>query len=253
MSWVQWQGETWPSTDDLISLFVHVTAPDQEGPRTRWALDLTHGVPPLPGSTGNTRWSQYLCFELPELGFHENDWRRLAGYEVRADAHWQAAHEYSDAYGNLTQSELSVSAYRVVNDKPQAYDETGPLQWVGLDFILRFGQRDRLRFPLELDGWLTRPEQLRREQAESPAELAQFATTPPNFRLITQAIFEGGQVDVPRSPDPVPWARRLITENIGLTEFTTGKPHWDNRRSLDGKTYTPVVGGRSTVNFQPQG
>src|SRR5687768_8943140 len=108
MSWLQWHGETWPTTTDHAALRVHLWPPNAACPRQSWSLILDHTIrEPGPASIA-ADYYRSLSVELSELHFQAPDWRGLSGWEIRADPAWQDAHEYIAEYGHLTRAEVSV-------------------------------------------------------------------------------------------------------------------------------------------------
>jgi len=186
--------------------------------------------------------------EIPDLGLHQQDWRRLSGLEIRADAAWHDAHEYVSEHGQLECCTISahLAAYDANAPKNQQWTRT---TWLGHDFVLRFGTLDGWCLPCELDAWLLPEEAYYRNEPEPDDAVARFAAGPPTLRVITRAMFGGSSVNVPRCAEPVPWARRLLREETGLDLEHPGKVSWARRQTTDLKDIVPMPGWRSTVHF----
>ena len=91
-----------------------------------------------------------------------------------------------------------------------------------------------------------------RNEPEDPAEIAPFASTPPNLRVITRALFVGGTVSVPRSGgrEPVAAARASLREAIGYDdELHKPEIKWALRSTADRKEIVPMTGWASNVQF----
>ena len=250
MSWLQWQGETWPVTADEARLQVFVRPPDVACPRQIWSLDLHHYVQSENPETGKNEVAYWLSTDVTDLRFQENDWRRLANRTIRADAPWHDAHEHFNEYGHHIAAEVDVMTGRLrwFSGGPPQVPAQG--HWLAHDFILRIGARDGLCFPCELDAWMIPRDEYYRKLPESEADVARFAETPPNLRIITRAVFEGGSVEVPRcKTDPVPWARRLLREETGCEEMFGTEVKWALRQTPDFKEIVSMPGYRSTVQF----
>ena len=85
---------------------------------------------------------------------------------------------------------------------------------------------------------------------QTAEQVARFADTPPNLRVITRAVFKGGSVEVPRCKgDPLPTARRLLREETGCEEMFAPEVKWALRQTPDRKEIVSMPGYRSTVSF----
>ena len=253
MSWLQWQGETWASTDDDAEIYVYVTAPGTPGPRTSWNLELMHMVrgAPAPGKRLGPcqRW---LTVTVPELGFHDPDWRRLSGLEIRSDAQWTETAEYIGAWGQLRTPCVEVMATLRASQDGTEQDEDFS-HWMAHDFTLRLGQRDGLCFPCEIDAWLRPKADDDREEPESAEELARFGEGPPNLRVVTRAIFQAGTVVMHRCGlDPLPPARRVLREHTGFTEWHSPSVRWAMKNIWNAEQMEERPGWRSDVHFHTQ-
>jgi hypothetical protein len=249
MSWIQWQGETWQPTAHDAQLYVHLWQPDTACPRLSWNFDLMHmekeAVPAEPDGESQRRW---INVEISELHFHERDWRRLAGREIRADPAWHEAHDYLNEYGRLSPSLVTV-ATRQPSGEPRR--PGGQAQWHGHDFILRFGERDGFAFPCELDAWVIPEDDYYRTEPEPAAALTRFAEGPPDLRVITRAVFIGGSIAVPRvGDDPLPWARRALLEATGCDALHAPIIDWTCRFDRKHDKIERMPGWASTVRFK---
>jgi hypothetical protein len=250
MSWVQFHGETWPVTPDDALLEFYVQAPDVGCPRVQGRLDLTQTVKapePLPGQPDCER---LLSVEINGLPLPGRDWRELAGREIRADAAWQAAHEFIGPYGhshNTAKVDLNHIVFPAHAKTPP--DDGG--RYLGHDFILRFGPRDGLFLPCEIDAWVIPEKEYYRTQPETPAAVAKFPDGPPNLRVITRAQFIGATLDLARcGVDPLPTARQQAREQLGCEEFFRPTYHWWLRSNPEHNKILPMPPAwRSTVHF----
>lgn len=248
MSWVEWQGEVWPATDRGAELEVHLWPPGAGCARVGWSLSLDQydlsGTNP---ETGNL--ARMLNFEIGDLNFRENDWRRFSNREIKADAAWHAAQEHSGEYGYLDTGEMDLRCVDLRLPPGQRAESDDP-SWVGHAFIVRFGARDGHAFPCEIDAWLIEKKKYYRTTPELPEELI-FPQEPPNLRVITRAVFRGGSICTPRcGDDPLPTARRFLREEIGCTEMHDPKITWSSRKMPGAKEYSPMPGWTSTVRFK---
>ncbi len=251
MSWIQFQGEVWPVTDGSAHLHVYVLAPDVGCPRVSWWLELFQAIEPkapLPEGPNIERW---INVELTSFTVPVREWREFANREIRADAAWQAEQEFLGPYGHchhLPKVEVSMTVLKQYAAKESDADW---FYWVGHDFVLRFGSCDGYAFPCELDAWLIPKEEYYRKTPETPEETARFAEGPPNLRVITRAVFEGGGVDLARcGTDPLPVARNSLREQIGWDELREAKLQWHLRNTPDDKELVRMPPGwRSSVSF----
>jgi hypothetical protein len=251
MSWVRLLGETWRATDDTAELHVHLWPEDAGYPRQSWSLSLRHNntsdeLDPL---------RRYLQIEVFPLHFHEPEWRRLSGLEIRADARWHEANEFTQEHGRLDISTAEVRYGQVIAPPGKPSPPGGHDAWVAHDFILRLGTRDGLSFPCELDAWLIPAEEYYRAEPESVAETARFGEGPPNLRVLAQAVFNRGTIVMPRcGDDPLPLARRYLREAIGCEEMRNAKVEWALRAAHDKPDESVrMPGWSSTVQFSTGG
>jgi hypothetical protein len=233
MSWVEWNGESWPSTDDQASLRLYLWPPDYGYPRASWHLELFHLYRPPGTEKDDYSKDRWIDLEITELFFHEPDWRRLAGHEIHATPEWHATHEHFTQHHQRKESRLRMNCRKELPNPTGPSDVDEQETWHGHDFTLRFGARDGLCFPCELDAWLIHEDEYERTEPET--EIAPFASTPPNLRILTRALFEGGTICVPRSGhrDPIAAARKLLEEAVGYDgELHDPKISWALRRNL---------------------
>jgi hypothetical protein len=251
MSWIQFQGEVWPVTAGNAELRVSVHAPDVGCPRVSWRLELFQAIEPkapLPEGPNTERW---INVELTSFTVPVRDWREFANREIRADAAWQAEQEFVGPYGHchhLPKVEVSMTVLKQYAAKES---DAGWFYWVGHDFVLRFGSRDGYAFPCELDAWLIPKEEYYRKTPETPAEAVRFAEGPPNLRVLTRAVFEGGGIDLARcGTDPLPVARNILREQAGWNELLEPQLEWHLRHTPDHKELVRMPPGwRSSVSF----
>ncbi len=250
MSWVEWRGETWPTTTDEADLSVLLWPLDTCGQRPSWSLRLDHSIHEKDLPSGPFRYYRALAIEISELHFREKDWRRFSGYEVRSDPAWQDAHESITDYGRLARAVITARVHEI-RRKPDGEVETLEFSsWTGEDFILRFGTRDGIHFACELEAWLVSDNDYGRTGPETPEEATRFAEGPPNLRVLSPAAFAQASVMVPRcGDDPIPTARGYLLQETGCDHLHPREVRWAARRSLDQKTLTSVPGWTSTVNF----
>ena len=124
--------------------------------------------------------------------------------------------------------------------------------WRGHDFLLRFGARDGLAFPCEIDAWLLPGEEYDRTEPETAAEVARFGEGPPDLRIMARAVFTSVTVKVPRTDDPVAFAREALRSEVGLSEFHDPRLEWAVRRTLEGKGTEQMPGWASTIYVRTQ-
>jgi hypothetical protein len=211
---------------------------------------------PLRSFTGATRRTiPAIAFEITELNYHETDWRKLADLEIRADPAWHDKYETTNEYGQFNDAEALLDVFKPVsNPAEEEGDPPHPRRgyFIAHDFIIRFGTRDGLCFPCEIDAWMIPRDEYYRTEPESAADLARFAEGPPNFRAITQARFTHGSVNVPRcSEDPERVARRYLREATGYEgELCEPRIEWALRHTADRKEIVPMPGFASRVHFR---
>lgn len=250
MGWIHLNGELWQVTGDEARLQVRLAAPDAGCPRQSWTWDLFQMVKVENPAPGQRKSEGFIQIEVSDLYFYERDWRRLSGLEIRADAAWHDAREYVSEYGRLDPAHVLVNA-TLFGQPDAAGGEEGTSNWIAHDFILRFGTLDGWCLPCELDAWLIPRDDYHRKTPETPEAVARFAQGPPNLRVMTRTIFQGGSVEVPRCPggDPVPWAQRLLREETGCETLHQPEVEWILRQMPDQEEARPMPGWRSTVAF----
>jgi hypothetical protein len=241
MSWVQWRGEQWETTDDDADLHVHLRAPDTGGKRFAWTWHLCHNAPIY--HEGRNPPCRFLTVEIGDLGF-AGDWRRLSGLVLRANAAWQEEHEHVGEYGRLFVPNIFVSG----DYRKELKDEDG--FWEGDHFVLRLGTRDGHTFATELDAWLLPRTQYRRTTPESAAELARVPAGEPNLRVLARTRITEASVNLPRcGNDPVPLARAYLEEFTGLTDIPARSIEWWGPKLRGEENEAKAPGWRCTVNF----
>ena len=242
MSWVQWQDEIWPSTDDVAELELMLWPPDASCPRQNWSIDLHHR---------ETVWSEEhkmpvpvrsLEVQISDLHFFENDWTLLSSLEIRADSKWHEK-DYITEYGALEAGEIGVTFWD--NRSGKFHFE----RWTGHEFTLRFGKRDGTCFPCELEGWLLPEKEYYQTEPESRRDVTRFSEEPPNLRVITPVFFNTGRIMMPRcGDDPVPAARRYLKEMTNCELMFRSRVHWDSNY-LPGHKEFKEPGWASNVVF----
>lgn len=252
MSWVQWQGATWPTTDDEADIDVWLPAVDEGGPRQVWRLDLGHIVrrPPV-GDAKLGEAQMHLSLTIEDLGLRGISWHELSGLTIRSTAEWYDRVEAVGPYGSVLDTNVHLSV--MWKEQPEgATEERWHMEdWMATDFILTLGRRDGLCFACELDVWAMPKEDFCRLEPETEAELKHFAEGPPTLRVMCVARFTGGSMEMERcGGDPLPLARRRICEQIGCEEFFVLDPTWAVRMTPDSKGTERLPGWRSTVPFR---
>ncbi len=250
MSWIEFLGETWGTTDDDANLDLHLWTPLAHCPRRSWSLSLRHYD--FDKSEERGKINRWLTLEIGNLHFHEPDWRKLAGLEIRADADWHARHEHFQEHGHLESSAVYVYASYLGGSLGNPSPVGQRQSWKGHDFTLRLGQRDGLYFPCEIDAWLMPDEEYDLAAPESPAQLRRFGEGPPDLRIITRAKFHRGTVIVPRSDDPLSLAREYLRDQIALEEIHEPQIEWSCRRKPGSRETERIPGWSSTVKFQTE-
>jgi hypothetical protein len=250
MSWVQLNGETWPVTPDGAQLEFYVQAQDVGCPRVQWRLDLTQRVEAAEPLPNQPNCESLLAVEITDMPLPGCDWRELANLEIRADTAWQATNEFIGPYGHSHNLPKVDANHMVFPAHAKSPDNTG-CHYLAHDFILRFGQRDGLVLPCEIDAWVIPINEYYRTLPETPAEAAKFSDGPPNLRIITRAQFIGGSLDMVRcGTDPLPSARQQVRELLGCEEFFRPTYGWWLRSNPAHKEILPMKPGwRSTVHF----
>lgn len=246
MSWIEFLGESWAVSNEDARLHLHLWQPESQCPRRRWGLSLDHVE--IPVENGQRVFERSISVEIEDLCFHETDWRRLAGLEIRADPAWHTRQEHFGEYGEIDTGLIQASLLQSSQTSGEGHATHD--HWLGHDFILRLGERDGFHFTCELDAWLLPREEYYRTEPETAAEVARFGDGPPDLRIITRAVFESGSVHVPRSDEPIPLARQYLREEIGLDQIHEPHIQWALRQSIDGKSHERMPGWTSTVSFR---
>ena len=228
MSWVQLNGETWRKADDVAEVKLHLFRPDSQSDRQEWSFEMMHKMRRLNRVPGAGPNEKALVLMLATMGLELRDWRRLAGREIRADAAWHGRHGRCDEYGHLRESSLEVweMVFPAPGDGPPGMRER---TWRAHDFVLRFGERDGLAFPVELDAWLVPEGKFWRREPESPEELARFGGGPPDLRVMATAFFAAGWVYLPPCEDPLALARQFLREEIAFEGMGDSEIQWSTR------------------------
>jgi hypothetical protein len=247
MSWIQWRGQEWEHTTNDAKLSLHLWRPDAACPRQVWHLHLQHIVRPKEDPEGRCTPSSFLSVEIGNLHFAAEDWRRIEGLEIRADARWHASHEGTNEYGRAEEP-----VWVMVFQPGQGHHH-----WQGHDFTLRMGKREGLFLPCEIDVWALPKDEYHRELPETSEEVERFGEGPPTLRAMARAKFEGGVIDVPRLFGPgdpeeraLAWARKALREATGCTDFHNAKVQWMSRPKPGTKAESePMVGWTSRVSF----
>ncbi len=248
MSWVEWMGEILEPSADEGELYLHIGTPDVGHERQHWHFELMHVVQDKTQPERNMDNERVLTVDISDLLFQVDDWRQLAHREIRADAAWHEAHEYSGEHGWFIESQVRVGVMHQEGEEPRP--SGGWHHWLAHDFILRIGARDGHHFSCELDAWMIPEKEYTREKPESPEEVAVFAAGPPNLRMICRLRFDGGSIRLPRVPDPLAEARRRLRKQLRLEEFFEAKVNWNPRWTPDHAGLVQLPGGRSSVSFR---
>jgi hypothetical protein len=244
MSWVQWQGEVWRTSAQGGEIYVHFAPPEGHVPGHSWYWDFMHIEPPLPGQERDMETERWLDVKIEHIGFGESDWRELSRREVRSDRAWWDSQESSGYHGRLEVPHVTALC------PLEGQSQTTALRWVGHDFILRFGERDGLIFPSELDAWVEPESDYFREKPETEEDVARWPQSPPNLRVITTMRFVGGSVRVPReAADPVAAARDRLSAELRCSDFHRAEVKWALRSTRDHSGVEPMPGWSSTVHF----
>jgi hypothetical protein len=242
MSWVQWNDEVWPSTNDEGDLDLWLWLPDASCPRQNWRLALSHREMEWSEEHKNVVARRFVNIEISDLHFFERDWRLFSDLEIRADWKWHQE-DYLNEYGKLEAGEISVD---VVDNRGKQMEME---RWIGHEFTLKLGRRDGFCFPCELEGWLIPEEEYYRKEPEPRAEVERFSESPPNLRMIAPVYFTGGRVMMPRcGDDPLPQALKYLKEMTGCEEMHGPTVQWDNIY-LPGCNPRAMPGWGSTISF----
>ncbi len=255
MSWVEWQGEKWPTTADVAEMRVLLWRPDAPHARAVWRWELFHMDRTAPGAS-NDASAPWLDIELAEffLPAQRQDWRHFAGWEVRADAAWRESQEYTSEFGRHDFPEIRLSCPQAGLAEGAERKLAGADLWFADQFLLRFDARDGWGFSCELDAWMIPEEEYERLTPEAPEEAERFPTEPPNLRVITRAEFQGGAVYVPRRyhADPVAWAREELRTEIRCDTMEEVEVKWALRQAADRSEIVELPGWGSTVSFRTE-
>ena len=252
MSYVQWHGHTWPLSDDEASLIVHLPPRDCPAALPEWDLSLDHCVrASQPEPDGRRKLVATLQVDVGHLGLRPRTWHDLSGAHLRADANWYEQTSHFGAYGHHTSPRFNTFIWiKTGSAGASSLGTTGREHWAAVDFEVRFGQRDGLVFPCEIDAWLLPQEDFSRDEPESPEELAAFGQGPPNLRVITRAVFHSGTIDMPRcGDDPWPQARREIHAALGPFDIQRHEVKWDLHRAPGAERCSERPGWRSSIQF----
>jgi hypothetical protein len=232
---VQLNGETWQPTQDVAELKLYLCRPDVQCDRQEWRFEMMHLVPRVERAPGASYAEKSLVLTLETMGVEVRDWRRLAGMEIRADASWHAKHGHCNEGGWLRESSLEVCEMFFRESAEDAAEMVRERTWRAHDFVLRFGKRDGLAFPVELDAWLLPEEEYWRREPESPEELARFGEGPPDLRVMATAVFTMGWVALPPCKDPLALAERMLRKEVAIEGMHNSKIQWETRE-LPGTT-----------------
>lgn len=252
MSYVEWMGHTWRATEQTAELRLSLWPPDSGHPRPSWWLDLFHF--PVPPDPDPNVLHPSLDLNVSELFYYGNDWRGFSGYEIRADAAWHDAHEHTTRHHREMEARITMlgpaTPFPVAEGSERNHE-----RWTAHQFLLRFGTRDGLAFPLELDAWMMRESEYYRTTPDLSGESARIPDTPPNLRIITQAVFVTGNVNVPRAgaADPVGYARRALRETVAYDgPLCLPEVNWALHFAPDQQKTVPMPGWSSTVGFNTE-
>lgn len=249
MSWLQWRGEVWPTTEAEADLHLHLWLPDSACPRQSWSWDLHH-CPQELDEAGERKRPRWVGVDVSDLNLQLDDWRTIANREIRADAAWHDLHENTNEYGHLSTSNVDVMvgeidpARRAPGEKPHQH-------WIGHDWIMRLGALEGFILPVELEAWTMPREDYYRLQPESEEEIVRFGDGPRNVRAMARTRLKSCRVNVERCADPIPRAREYLRRAIGLElpSSVVQKVEWNSYRRLpDGKA-EPRPGWTSVVVF----
>ena len=244
MSWVQLNGITWPMTRQIAEVKLHHWREDAQCPRQQWSLELSHCVSVAERDAAEKADQKLLLLRLETLGFSTHDWRRLEGYEFRADAAWHTANDHCHEYGKLVDAMLDIDEIDCQTNASK--------RWRAHDFAIRFGTRDGYSFPMELDAWLIPESEFWRRTPEPPEELLRRPTEPPDLRIMATAFFTNVWTDVPPSEDPVPIARRIMREELALEDLHDPKTQWHLRQAPCSSEIIEMPGSSSTICFKTE-
>src|SRR5712691_8662847 len=136
MSWVQCKEKNWPTTTNEAELHLQLWPANAACPRRAWSWNLGHYVYSQK-SDGKREMKRYLTVELVNLNFHDPDWRRLSGLEIRADSQWHELHESTNEHGHHDVSEALLYVTLLGRDGGDAKPEVkrGHYDYIAHDFI----------------------------------------------------------------------------------------------------------------------
>lgn len=243
MSWIQLHDEIWPVTQDEAEWRVYIRPSDVGCPRISWDLSVSHYI--RPEGFPKQKLERWLDLDLGGLVLNLQDWRRLAGLEIRADAAWHATQEFIGPYGHCYNSPR-VTVHQTIL-RPHAEREgveAGRTAWIAHEFILRLGSRDGWSFPCELDAWLIPEAEYHRLQPEAPEAVARFPEGPPNLRVVTRATFVQGTVELTRAAaaDPESHAREVLQAEIACETMRRPELKWMLRHTPERHEIVPKIG-----------
>lgn len=250
MSWIQWQGENLPTTQDAAGLNCTLTAPDMPGPRQEWALHLSHVVPWPPEVPKKYRWLEHVEVDLPQLGLQVRSLEELSGLVIRSTPEWLVKVQESDSIGNLVEPVLVLSHFKV---SPETQEVVVNEEYLSVEWEVRFGQLDGVTLSCELDAWVVLPErEFFREEPETREELAKFAVGEPMLRVMTPVDLTCVTMEMERcGEDPVPLARKRLKEALGIEDTWGERVFWEsNFVAMPEHKAVKEPGWRSKVRFE---
>lgn len=249
MSWIQWQGENIPTTQDAARLRCTIPAADMQGPRQKWALNLSHQVPWPPEVPKKYRWLEHVEVDLPLLGLQLRSLEDLSGLVLRSTPKWLLKVQESDDIGNLVEPALMMSHFKVSAETQEVLVNE---EHLSVEWEVRFGQLDELTLSCELDAWSMLPErEFFREEPETQEELAKFAVGEPMLRLMMRVDITCVTMEMERcGEDPVPLAEQRLKEALGIGEEAWPQLAWEsNILAMPDHKVVKEPGWRSKVRF----
>jgi hypothetical protein len=252
MSWVQLNGETWRATQDVAEVKLQLWRPDAMCGRQEWSFELSHLVRRAPQVPGLSASERALTLRLETLGLELRDWRSVAGKEIRADAGWHEKHGRCHEYGRLRESSLWVSGLFFPEGIEASGNAVEERDWRAVDFVMRFGKREGMSFPMELDAWVMPEAEFWRKEPESEEELRRFGEGPPNLRVMATAVFTRGWVMLPHCEEPVALARRFLREEVGFDVMHEPQIQFPSRQDSKVTEFTEVPEWPATVYFRTE-